>query len=126
VRQYCKHKERRFTTFTVLIATPYPFPSSDRRWLSSEWSNNSADTLVHPVPAGIKTGAEFNNNNNNNNNNNLEAPKVEAIVLREELIQICQLKTVFVIPLVLSTTIIIPNKLHESLKLLNLALLCIL
>jgi len=41
--------------------------------------------------------------------------------LREEFIKICQLKTVFVIPLVLSTTIIIPNKLNESLKLLNFA-----
>jgi hypothetical protein len=40
--------------------------------------------------------------------------------LKEELIRIWQLKTACVITLVLSTTGIIPNKLHESLKLLNL------
>jgi len=61
------------------------------------------------------------NNNNNNNNNNREAPKAEAAVLREELIRICQLITDFEIPLLLSTRIIIPNNLHESLKVLNLA-----
>jgi hypothetical protein len=48
------------------------------------------------------------NNNNNNNNNNL----------KEELIRIWQ--AAYIIPLVLSTRGIFPNKLHESLKLLNI------
>jgi hypothetical protein len=104
------------------MTNPYFFLSSDRRWLSSEWSNKSTRTFVHPIPARIETRAELNNNNNNNNNNNHRAaPKVEAIVLKEELIRICPLITVYIIPLVLSTTIIIPRKSHESLKLLNLA-----
>jgi hypothetical protein len=40
--------------------------------------------------------------------------------LKEELIRIWQLKTAYIIPQVQSTTGIIRNKLHESLKLLNL------
>jgi hypothetical protein len=40
--------------------------------------------------------------------------------LKDELIRIWQLKTAYIIPLVLSTMGVIPNKLHESLKLLNL------
>ena len=39
--------------------------------------------------------------------------------LKEQLKKIWQMKTAYIIPLVLSTTCIIPNKLHESLKLLN-------
>jgi hypothetical protein len=39
--------------------------------------------------------------------------------LKEELLTRWQLKTAYVIPLVLSTVGIIPNKLHDSLKLLN-------
>ena len=112
MRKYGKYKQRRFASFAVLLAKPYLFLSFYRRWLSNEWSNNSVGIFVHPVPAGIKTRAELNNNNNNNNNNHREASKVEAIVLREELIRICQLITVFEIPLVLSTTIITPNNLH--------------
>jgi hypothetical protein len=42
--------------------------------------------------------------------------------LKEELIRICPLITVYIIPLVLPTTTIIPNKSHERLKLLNFAL----
>jgi len=41
-------------------------------------------------------------------------------VLKEELIRIWQLKIVYVIPLVLPTKGIVPNKLHKSLKLLTL------
>ena len=40
--------------------------------------------------------------------------------LKEELIRIWQLKTTYVIPLVLPTKGIITNKLHKSFKLLNL------
>ena len=40
--------------------------------------------------------------------------------LKEKLIGIWKLKTACIIPPVLSTTGIIPNKLHESFKLLNL------
>jgi hypothetical protein len=40
--------------------------------------------------------------------------------LREELTRIWQLNAVHIVPLVLSTTGIIPDKLHDSLKLLNL------
>ena len=40
--------------------------------------------------------------------------------LKDELIRMWQLKTAYIRPLVLSTTGIITNKLHESLKLLNL------
>ena len=40
--------------------------------------------------------------------------------LKAELIGLWELKTAIIIPLVLSTTGIIPQKLHESLKLLNL------
>ena len=44
----------------------------------------------------------------------------KCIDLKEELIGIWQLKTAYIKPLVLSITGIIPNKLHKSLKLLNL------
>jgi hypothetical protein len=47
--------------------------------------------------------------------NRREAPEY----LKEELTKTWQLKTAYVVPLVLPTTGIIPNKLHESLKLLN-------
>jgi hypothetical protein len=40
--------------------------------------------------------------------------------LKEELIRIWQLKTAYIVPQGLSTTGIIPNKLHKGLKLLNL------
>ena len=40
--------------------------------------------------------------------------------LKEELIKTRKLNAVYIVPLVLSTTGTIPNKLHESLKLLNL------
>jgi hypothetical protein len=40
--------------------------------------------------------------------------------LKEELVRIWQLKKACVIPLVLSTTGIIPNKLHDSLKVHNI------
>jgi hypothetical protein len=40
--------------------------------------------------------------------------------LKKGLLKTWYLKTVYIIPLVLSTMGIIPNKLHESLKLLNL------
>jgi hypothetical protein len=40
--------------------------------------------------------------------------------VEEGLIRIWQLKTAYKIPLVLSSMGIIPNKLHKSLKLLNL------
>jgi len=39
--------------------------------------------------------------------------------MKEELIRMQQLKTAYVIPLALSTMGIIPNKLHETSKLLN-------
>jgi hypothetical protein len=42
------------------------------------------------------------------------------IMAKEELIRIRQLKTTYIIPLVLSTMDIGPKKLHESLKLPNL------
>jgi len=41
------------------------------------------------------------------------------IIVTEELIRIGQLKTAYIIPLVLSTMDIGLDKLHESLKLLN-------
>jgi hypothetical protein len=40
--------------------------------------------------------------------------------LKKGLIRIWQLKTAYIIPLILSTMAIIPNKLHKSLKLFNL------
>jgi hypothetical protein len=40
--------------------------------------------------------------------------------LKEGLVRIWKLKTACIIPLVLSTTGIVPKKLHESLKLLDL------
>jgi hypothetical protein len=47
--------------------------------------------------------------------------------LKEELTRIWQLKTAYMIVLVLSTVGIIPNRLHDSLKLLNLrSAVCIL
>jgi hypothetical protein len=42
------------------------------------------------------------------------------MIMKEELIRIWQLKTSYIIQLVLSTMCIVPNKLHESLKLRNL------
>jgi len=41
--------------------------------------------------------------------------------MKEELIRLQQLKTAYVTPLALSTISIIPNKLHESLKLLYIS-----
>ena len=41
--------------------------------------------------------------------------------LKEEIISIWQLKMAYKVPLVLSTTGSIPNKLHERLKLFNLS-----
>jgi hypothetical protein len=66
------------------------------------------------------------NNNNNNNNHNYHSSTPEKIQqytdMKEELIStyIWQLKTVYLVPQVLLTTGVIPNKLHGSLKLLNL------
>jgi hypothetical protein len=61
---------------------------------------------------------------NNNNSHNLHSTITEKLRtyrdLKEEVIRIWQLKIAYIIPLVLSTTGIIPYKLHESLKLLNL------
>jgi hypothetical protein len=58
------------------------------------------------------------------NSHNLHSTITEKLQnytdLTERLVRIWQLKTAYIMPLVLSTTGIIPNKLHESLKLLNL------
>jgi hypothetical protein len=58
------------------------------------------------------------------NSHNLHSTITEKLQkytdLKEGLISIWQLKMAYIIPLVLSTMGIIPNKLHESLELLNL------
>jgi hypothetical protein len=62
--------------------------------------------------------------NNNNNKSNLLSTISEKLQkytnLKEELIRICQMKTAYIMLLVLSILGVIPNTLHESLKLLNL------
>ena len=58
------------------------------------------------------------------NSHNLHSTITQKLLkytdLKEELFRIWRLKTTYVLPLVLPTTGIIPNKLHESLKPLNL------
>jgi hypothetical protein len=58
------------------------------------------------------------------NSHNLHSTITEKLQkytdLKQELISIWQLKMAYIMPLVLSTTGIIPNKLYQSLELLNL------
>jgi hypothetical protein len=53
-------------------------------------------------------------NNNSDNNSHLKYAD-----FKEKLVRKWQMKTAYIIPLILTTTGIIPNTLHESLKLLN-------
>jgi len=61
-----------------------------------------------------------NNNNNNNNNHNYHSSTTEKLQQYTDLKE--ELKTASLVPQVLPTAGVIPNKLHGSLKLLNLRL----
>ena len=66
-------------------------------------------------------GDNDDNNNNNQHHHSSTTEKFQQYTdLKEELIRIWQLKTTYLVPQVLPTAGVIPNKLHRSLKVLNL------
>ena len=79
--------------------------------------NNRPDTVIHDKTIKEAYLIDVAIPNSHNLHNTIIEKLQKYIDLKEELIRIWQLKTAYIIPLVLSTTGIIPN---ESLKLLNL------